>query len=62
MLALQLFAQAPTVKQLQESAMALMQQGDFTNAMVALEKAKVQEPQNLEVLKNISFCYFLRRG
>jgi hypothetical protein len=33
-------AQTLTVKQFQESAMALMQQGDFTNAMVALEKAK----------------------
>lgn len=61
LLAMQLSAQAPTVKQLQESAMALMQQGDFSNAMVALEKAKAQEPQNLEVLKNISFCYFLQR-
>jgi len=54
-------AQTPTVKQFQESAMALMQQGDFTNAMVALEKAKAIEPQNLETIKNISFCFYLQR-
>ncbi len=54
-------AQTPTVKQFQESAMALMQQGDFTNAMVALEKAKAIEPRNLETIKNISFCYYLQR-
>jgi Tfp pilus assembly protein PilF len=54
-------AQTPTVKQFQESAMALMQQGDFTNAMVALEKAKAIEPKNLETIKNISFCFYLQR-
>ncbi len=54
-------AQTPTVKQFQESAMSLMQQGDFSNAMVALQKAKTLEPQNLETLKNISFCYYLQR-
>jgi tetratricopeptide (TPR) repeat protein len=54
-------AQTLTVKQFQESAMALMQQGDFTNAMVALEKAKAIEPNNLETIKNISFCFYLQR-
>jgi len=60
-LASNVYAQTPTVKQFQESAMALMQQGDFTNAMVALEKAKALEPQNLETIKNISFCFYLQR-
>lgn len=61
-LVLQGMAQTPTVKEFQASAMALMQQGDFSNAMVALEKAKALEPQNLETLKNIAFCHFLQRN
>lgn len=54
-------AQTLTVKQLQENAKAFMQQGDFDNAVASLQKARQTDPLNMELLKNLSFTYFLQR-
>lgn len=54
-------AQQPTVRQLRETAATMLQQGDFANAVVALEKAAQQEPKDLELLKELSFAYYLKR-
>jgi tetratricopeptide (TPR) repeat protein len=54
------FAQQ-SAKQLQETAMSMMRQGDFANAVTALEKAVQQDPKNLDLLKNLSFANYLKR-
>jgi len=54
-------AQTLSVKQLQENANAFMQQGDFENAVASLLKARQTDPLNMELLKNLSFAYFLQR-
>ncbi len=54
-------AQTLSVKQLQENAKAFMQQGDFENAVASLLKARQTDPLNMELLKNLSFAYFLQR-
>ena len=54
-------AQTISVKQLQENAKVFMQQGDFENAVASLLKARQTDPLNMELLKNLSFAYFLKR-
>jgi len=54
-------AQTLSLKQLQENAKVFMQQGDFENAVASLKKARQTDPLNMELLKNISFAYFLQR-
>jgi tetratricopeptide (TPR) repeat protein len=54
-------AQTLTVKQLQENATQLLQQGDYSNAVTLLLKARQQAPFNMELLTNLSFAYFLQR-
>jgi tetratricopeptide (TPR) repeat protein len=55
------FSQTLTAKQLKENAQILMQQGDFDNAIAALQKARQQVPLGMELLKNLSFVYYLQR-
>ncbi|MDB5211320.1 MAG: hypothetical protein JWQ30_2147 [Sediminibacterium sp.] len=54
-------AQEQTSKLLQETARTLVQKGDFDNAVTILERAKVQEPNNIEILKDLSFASYLKR-
>ncbi len=54
-------AQQPSAAQLQQKARTLMQQGDNENAIQLLTRASVQEPQNLEVLKDLSYVFYLAR-
>ncbi len=56
-----LSAQAPTTRQLQDNAKTLLQQGDFDNAVKALQRARQQDPNSLEVLKDLSYANFLKR-
>ena len=51
-----------TVKDLQDNAMSFMQQGDFANAILVLNKAGQMEPQNIEVSKQMSMAYFLQKN
>ena len=55
------FAQTTGTKQLQDNARTLLQQGDFDNAIKALETARQQDPNNLEVLRDLSYTYYLKR-
>lgn len=55
------YGQQTTAQQLQETAMSMMRQGDFTNAVTVLEKAVAKDPQNLELLKNLSYANYLKR-
>jgi len=56
-----IFAQQQTAAQLRETAKILMQQGDFDNAILALTRARQQEPKNIEVMKDLSFVNYLKR-
>lgn len=54
-------AQEQTAKLLQETAKTLMQKGDLTNAVLILEQAKKQEPDNIEILRDLCFANYLKR-
>ncbi len=55
------FAQQQTAAQMQETAKSQMQQGEFDNALLLLNRARQQEPNNIEILKDLSFTYYLKR-
>lgn len=54
-------AQEQTAKLLQETARTLVQKGDYDNAAVILERAKQQEPDNIEILRDLCFANYLKR-
>ena len=59
--AINLVAQEQTAALLQETAKSLVQKGDYENAVMILEKAKLQEPNNISILKDLSFANHLKR-
>ena len=58
LLAFVLVSRAQTVKELQQTARDFFRQGDFNNAILVLNKAHDQEPNNLGVSKDIALAYF----
>jgi tetratricopeptide (TPR) repeat protein len=50
-----------TAKELQETARSFMQQGDYTNAILVLNRAIQMEPQNLDISKDLSLSYYIKR-
>lgn len=57
-----LFAQAQTASSLDETAKTYMRQGDYSNAIVVLTRAQHEDPDNLQVLKDLSFAYYLQKN
>jgi len=55
------FAQQPDAHTLQETAKTFTRQGDYANAIVVLTGAVQKDPQNIELLKDLSFNYYLQR-
>jgi tetratricopeptide (TPR) repeat protein len=55
------FGQTGDTKTPQETARGFTRQGDYTNAIVVLNGALQKDPQNLELLKDLSFNYYLNR-
>ena len=53
------FAQDQDVKTLQETAKTFQRQGDYSNAILVLNKAMEKEPGNLEVQKELTYNYYL---
>jgi tetratricopeptide (TPR) repeat protein len=51
-------AQNPDVKTLRDNAHSFFQQGDYSNAILLLNKALDQEPGNLEVSKDLVMAYY----
>src|ERR1700761_8419402 len=45
----------------QETARTFTRQGDYNNAIVVLNSALKNEPENLELLKDLAFNYYLNR-
>ena len=54
-------AQEQTSKLLQETAKTLLQKGDIDNAVIMLERAKQQDPDNIELLRDYCFALYLKR-
>jgi tetratricopeptide (TPR) repeat protein len=50
-----------TAKELQETARSFMQQSDYTNAVLVLNRASQMEPQNLDITKDLSLAYYMQR-
>lgn len=48
-------------KQLQETARTFQRQGDYANAMLVLNRALQQKPNDLDIQKDIAFTYYLQR-
>lgn len=46
---------------MQENARALVQKGDFDNAVSMLEKAHRQDPDNVEILRDLVYAAYLKR-
>ena len=53
---------AQTAKELQETGRSFMQQGDFTNAYLVLNRASTLEPKNIEITKDLALNYFFQRN
>jgi tetratricopeptide (TPR) repeat protein len=47
---------------LQSSAKAYMREGDFSNAIMVLNRALKQSPNNLGILEDLAFSYYLQRN
>jgi tetratricopeptide (TPR) repeat protein len=60
-LTVSIIAQSSNAKQLQQNAQTLMKQGDFDNAVKALENARQQDPASLEVLRDLTYANYLKR-
>jgi hypothetical protein len=50
-----------TAKELQQTARSFMQQSDYTNATLVLNRAIQMEPQNLDIAKDLSLSYYMQR-
>jgi len=51
-------AQPPDAAQLHETARTFMRQGDFTNAILVLNRAVELQPNNLDFLKDLALSYY----
>ncbi len=54
-------AQEQTSALLQETARTLVQKGDFDNAVIMLERAWQQDPDNVDMLRDYCYALFLKR-
>ena len=52
---------AQTVSELQQTAQSFFQTGDFTNAILVLNKAAKDDPNNLEVSKSLALAYYFNK-
>ncbi|RYY71985.1 MAG: tetratricopeptide repeat protein [Chitinophagaceae bacterium] len=52
------FAQTQTTAQLQETAQSFMKQRDYANAILVLNRAKQQDPGNIQVYKDLAMSYY----
>lgn len=55
------FSSAQTVSELQQTARTFMRQGDYSNALLVLNKALKQEPENFALLKDIALNHFFNK-
>ena len=51
-------AQTQTTAQLQETARSFTKQGDYANAILVLNRARQQDPNNIPVVKDLAMSYY----
>ncbi len=51
-------AQTQTTAQLHETARSFIKQGDYANAILVLNRAKQQDPNNIPVIKDLAISYY----
>ncbi|MEP6595150.1 MAG: tetratricopeptide repeat protein [Ginsengibacter sp.] len=56
-----LIGKTQDVKELHETAKGFMRQGDFANATLVLNKALQQQPDNIEITKDLALNYYLQK-
>jgi Tfp pilus assembly protein PilF len=52
---------AQNAAELHTTAHSFMQQGDYANAIVVLNRATQIEPENIEIIKDLSLSYYMQR-
>ena len=52
---------AQSAQELHETARSFMQQGDYANALLVLNKATALEPSNIDITKDIALTYYLQK-
>ncbi len=52
---------AQTAQELHETARSFMQQGDYANAVLVLNRAAKMEPSNIEITKDLALTYYLQK-
>lgn len=57
----QVQAQEPDVRKLHETAKTFIRTGDYSNALMILERALQIEPKDLELLKDYAFTLYLKK-
>jgi len=55
------FSSAQSAKELQETARSFMQQGDYSNAALVLNRASFLEPANIEITKDLALNYYFQK-
>ncbi|HEY8388979.1 MAG TPA: tetratricopeptide repeat protein, partial [Parasegetibacter sp.] len=53
------FIQAQDLAELRETARVFTRDGDYSNAILVLNRARQMQPDNLGVLQDLAFNYFL---
>lgn len=54
-------AQTQTAQQLHETARSFIKQGDYPNAILVLNRALQQEPQNIPMAKDLAMSYYYQK-
>src|ERR1044071_3432399 len=54
-------ATAQDAAELHETARTFMRQGDFTNAILVLNRATKLDPKNIEILKDLGLNYYFSK-
>ena len=52
---------AQTAAELRETARSFMQQADYANAVLVLNRAIQSEPKNIDIIKDLSLAYYLQK-
>lgn len=50
-----------TIQELQETARSFMTQGDYTNAIIVLNRAVQMDAKNLDIIKDLAMNYYLQK-
>lgn len=57
-----IFAQDQDTKSLHDTGKSFIRQGDYPNAILVLNRASTQDPNSLEISKDLAFAYYLQRN